>query len=1087
MDWRRAMPCIGRDLIGTRRLSRRAVAVGSASLLGGSHDCPLCPALQYKFAPGHLSSLMQCVVASQLDVSLRQAAAIQFKNLCLRVWDPDTGDGQAPPQQQLRPEDKALVRANMLEAVVQAPARIQSQLVVALRVQLEADYPDAWPDLLPSVLAALQSPEVARVAGALAVLRVLCRKYEYKDVASRPQLHAICAATLPSLHGIATRLLASVSAAGGVARGCPEEVVGQVPTLLKLVLKSLWSCVYMDIPPSLQAGEVFHGWMGVLGSVISLSLPLEAQPGDVEERQQWPWWKAKKWALRICNRIFQRYSNPRGHSHPGHKAFAQHFKQHYAPSLVQAYIQQLAQLAVPGAFLSDRVINYALSLLQSAVPRKELYPLIAAAAPVLVYQVTFPLLCFNPADAEVWAEDPQEYIRKGYDILEDMYSPRTAAMSFITQLVRKRPEQLHPFLAFLVGVLHRCAPGTPPEGRPYEQLDGALFALGALSETLKRKAPYAEQLENMLVQHILPEFANPRGHLRAKACWVAGMYADIEFADSRHFTALMQCVIERLGDPELPVKVDGVVALRCFVEAAVDVAPLRAILHALLNALFALMAEVENEDLIFTVEAIVEKFGDEMAPFAVGLITNLVHQFWRALGQGAGADGDGDEDDDSGAGTLACLGCLRTIATVLDAVSGQAATLYPQLEPLLQPLCERMLTEEGLDVYEEVLEILAYLTYYTPTISDWAWRLFPRLVHNVTTFGSDYFGDTLTPLDNLISRDTERFLTGTDAQGVPHPQAVLGLCASVLGNEELEDDDCVCAPQLLVIVLQHCRGRVDGLVEHMLRMVAARLEGARPAVEPFFRDVLLLVWANALFYNPLLALQAAVRSGTLGPLLRAWHVALQRRGKDNNKRKHFKREQDKKLCVLGLTSLVSLPPGSAPPEVESSHGVLLSTALQLLSELKQQRDARIKADAEGGDDEEGDEDDSEDSDDAVDEEEDDTQLVAGGAGGGQHHRQLRGDDGDDDGDADSDWSDFTEEEDGAEGPLDEVDPWVLTADVLHHLAQAQPQRWAALQHGLTFPAQAMLRELPAVAMQRRNDMAAERAAKLGTAGAPAGA
>ena len=69
-----------------------------------------------------------------------------------------------------------------------------------------------------------------------------------------------------------------------------------------------------------------------------------------------------------------------------------------------------------------------------------------------------------------------------------------------------------------------------------------------------------------------------------------------------------------------------------------------------------------------------------------------------------------------------------------------------------------------------------------------------------------------------------------------------------------------------------------------------------------------------------------------------------------------------------------------------------------------------------------------------------------------------------------------------------MDPWVFTADALHHLAQAQPQRWAALQQGFTFPAQVMLRELPNVAMQRRQEMAAERAAKLGSAnGAPGGA
>ena len=40
--------------------------------------------------------------------------------------------------------------------------------------------------------------------------------------------------------------------------------------------------------------------------------------------------------------------------------------------------------------------------------------------------------------------------------------------------------------------------------------------------------------------------------------------------------------------------------------------------------LFKLMNEVESEDLVFTLETIVDKFGEEMAPFAMGLVTNLV-------------------------------------------------------------------------------------------------------------------------------------------------------------------------------------------------------------------------------------------------------------------------------------------------------------------------------------------------------------------------------------------------------------------------------------------------------------------------------
>lgn len=41
------------------------------------------------------------------------------------------------------------------------------------------------------------------------------------------------------------------------------------------------------------------------------------------------------------------------------------------------------------------------------------------------------------------------------------------------------------------------------------------------------------------------------------------------------------------------------------------------------------VAQVESEDVVFTLETIVEKFGEEMAPFAVGLCQHLTQAFWR--------------------------------------------------------------------------------------------------------------------------------------------------------------------------------------------------------------------------------------------------------------------------------------------------------------------------------------------------------------------------------------------------------------------------------------------------------------------------
>lgn len=48
---------------------------------------------------------------------------------------------------------------------------------------------------------------------------------------------------------------------------------------------------------------------------------------------------------------------------------------------------------------------------------------------------------------------------------------------------------------------------------------------------------------------------------------MAGLYADIEFSEQNYFQMAMNCAISGLCDPELPVQVDSVFALSCFMEA----------------------------------------------------------------------------------------------------------------------------------------------------------------------------------------------------------------------------------------------------------------------------------------------------------------------------------------------------------------------------------------------------------------------------------------------------------------------------------------------------------------------------------------
>ena len=65
---------------------------------------------------------------------------------------------------------------------------------------------------------------------------------------------------------------------------------------------------------------------------------------------------------------------------------------------------------------------------------------------------------------------------------------------------------------------------------------------------------------------------------------------------------------------------------------------------------------------------------------------------------------------------MAAYGCMRALSTVLDSVSSMS-TLFPELEAILFPLMQRLTSTEGQDVFEEVLELISYFTYFSPSVS----------------------------------------------------------------------------------------------------------------------------------------------------------------------------------------------------------------------------------------------------------------------------------------------------------------------------------------------------------------------------------
>ncbi|KAG2256712.1 hypothetical protein Bca52824_076006, partial [Brassica carinata] len=48
------------------------------------------------------------------------------------------------------------------------------------------------------------------------------------------------------------------------------------------------------------------------------------------------------------------------------------------------------------------------------IPKNSMYTLLQPHLDVLLFEIIFPLMCFNNDDQVLWDEDPHEYVRKGY-------------------------------------------------------------------------------------------------------------------------------------------------------------------------------------------------------------------------------------------------------------------------------------------------------------------------------------------------------------------------------------------------------------------------------------------------------------------------------------------------------------------------------------------------------------------------------------------------------------------------------------------------------------------------------------------------
>ena len=898
---------------------------------------------QWRYQKGFASSLLQLVLESQQantqeSIYIQQAGTIFLKNFVTRNYDlkrrslieeEDSGVTQLDLIE-ISPEDRAFMRDNILKALVLAHTKIQSQLCMILQTMIGSDYPVNWLSLVDDIVNLLKSNDVRCVYAALLALDELLKSYKLaQEDHYKIALNDIVNRTFEIVTGLFQYLL--------------SQNTDEFAMMRKLVLKVIWASFQLGTPQfyTLEVKENKFDRFNQLMEMLLESYKIEVPQNNIEDVDN-PHWKVKKWIGHFTYRLIVTYSTLEVRSNVSAEEIriADFYVSQWSVKFMNIFLQ-MVQFNIRGTYVPHRLITLAFRYLDACVSNPEIYKnAVASRLKELIVDIVFPYFCFSTADRELWEYDPQEWLRIGYELSEDLWNTRINAMGTLTTMVTTRRKDAFPiYLSYITEVLTNYA----NQSNVNPQLkDGVLYTIGNLVKLFTKNAMTKDKVEDMLKMFVFPEFTNAQHpYLRARACWVLGSYALIPFKNQDTPMEGMKFVLNLLQDKELPVKIQAGLALSCLLNLESASQHIRPILPQLLDVYMRILNDMEHSTVVMSIEQLVDTFAEDMEPYAVAICEKMAATYIRVL--------EADEDDlDIAEEETLMENCVNTILTLMKAFTSKP-TVYRQLEPIVLPLICKILEspDEGYDFVEHAMEMLTYVTFYCEgNISENCWSILPTIYNAFSGWAYDFIGYLVGPMDNYISLSPQRFLSNPD-----HITMVYHLCAKHLAKDaETVEREAQGACKILSSMMQNCKGHIDSEIPKYLDMALYQLDLAET---PAFTVLLLELFADAIIYNMELTLgYLESRQATL-KVFTKWFQSLP----------SFKRVYDKKICVLAFSNIVGYPNFANHPKVlQDNIGYIVNASVKLLVDIQKQLvqiEEEKKKEAEEGDDGYGDDYDSE--------------------------------------------------------------------------------------------------------------------------------
>ncbi|CCD27180.1 Nmd5p NDAI_0J02880 [Naumovozyma dairenensis CBS 421] len=720
---------------------------------------------QFSSNQGFLQICLDIISSNEVDDSIKMAASLYFKNKIATSWNSKSSYASATNTIAINKDEKLLIRDLLIQTMLKCSKnspRCIKVLKYALSEIILNDYPEkSWESLLPQSFELLSNSnnDIDTINIALICISEVFRTYRWKYNDARQDLEVLIMEYFPSLLTFANDVLFNNGT------NMNNQQIGD---LTKLVIKTYKFVSYYDLPFVLQRQEFFIPWANFFVTIIQQDLPIEflnSTANDPSSRSRNPWVKCKKWAMGNIYRLFSRYAVNSITKKFEYNDFKTVFLNEFSPQFLQLLFQQIEKWGNANYWLSDESLYYSLSFFEQCISMNSTWKLISSHYLNILQHIIFPLLTPNEDTLETFENDPQEYIHRNLELWDDDYSPDLAAISFIVTAVHKRSKRtLEPTLDFIIQALQsNMSNGNDITLNNAVQIESSLRMFSSIIDKLTQQdSPYLNHLDGFLKKFVIPFFNSNFAILRTRVCEICSKLNPIDIKDPENrviiFNGIVSCFNESKDD-SLPVNLSAALALQVFIDDNQFKQVVSEYVIPMMERLLQLSNDFETDAISGVMQEFVEQFAEQLQPFGVELMNNLVQQFLKLaieLNEAANFDPNTiinvKDMPDEGDKQMAAIGILSTAISILLSFEN-SPDIVKNLEQSFYPAAEFILKNNMEDFYRELNEFIENSTFLLRSINPIIWKILELIGDNNKNENSMipfYLEDFMLSLNNII-------------------------------------------------------------------------------------------------------------------------------------------------------------------------------------------------------------------------------------------------------------------------------------------------------------------------------------------------